>query len=183
MAAKGKPNKGHENVRKHAEESRNQSLGRLKARIAIFKRLINERKENLISMEGLPLNPTKFLEDNWLPEVTDSKEAIDPTAIKVSRATLYKKEDEFISKLNEVTNLCKAVKNPENVAKEKKASEAEIERLTIRTQNLAELNTQIEHEYQQHIEELQTRISELLEENERLESILANRSSNVTSIF
>ncbi|RZP68419.1 hypothetical protein [Vibrio vulnificus] len=177
MAARGKPNKGHENVRKHAEESRKQSLDRLKARIALFRRLINERKENLISMEGLPRNPTKFLDDGWLPEVTNLAE------IKVSRATLYKKEDEFISKLNEVTTLCKTVKEPENVAKEKKASEAEIERLTIRTQNLAELNTQIEHEYQQQIEELQTRISELLEENERLESILANRSSNVTSIF
>ncbi|MCG9576293.1 hypothetical protein L1D14_08585 [Vibrio tubiashii] len=177
MAARGKPNRGHENVRKHAEESRKQSLDRLKARIALFRRLINERKENLISMEGLPRNPTKFLDDGWLPEVTN------PAEIKVSRATLYKKEDEFISKLNEVTTLCKAVKEPENVAKEKKASEAEIERLTIRTQNLAELNTQIEHEYQQQIEELQTRISELLEENERLESILANRSSNVTSIF
>lgn len=177
MAAKGKPNKGHENVRKHAEESRNQSLGRLKARIALFKRLINERKENLISMEGLPRNPTKFLEDDWLPEATD------PADVKVSRATLYKKEDEVIAKLKEVTNLCKVVKKPEDVAKEKKDSEAEIERLIIRTQNLAEVNSQLEHEYQQQIEELKTRISELLEENERLESILANRSSNVTSMF
>ncbi|WP_417507870.1 hypothetical protein [Marinomonas gallaica] len=183
MAAKGKPNKGHENVRKHAEESRNQSLGRLKARIALFKRLIYERKENLISMEGLPRNPTKFLEDDWLPEATDPKEAIDPADVKVSRATLYKKEDEFIAKLKEVTNLCKVVKKPEDVAKEKKDLEAEIERLIIRTQNLAEVNSQLEHEYQQQIEELKTRISELLEENERLESILANRSSNVTSMF
>ncbi|EPN5213261.1 hypothetical protein ACT0HS_004486 [Vibrio parahaemolyticus] len=183
MAAKGKPNKGHDNVRKHAEESRNQSLGRLKARIALFKRLINERKENLISMEGLPRNPTKFLEDDWLPEADDSKEAIDPAAISVSRATLYKRDAEFISKRDEVINLCKLVKKPDDVAKEKKDLEAEIERLTIRTQNLAELNVQLEHEYQQQVEELQTRISELLEENERLESILANRSSNVTSMF
>ncbi|WP_407531676.1 hypothetical protein [Vibrio parahaemolyticus] len=177
MAVKGKPNKGHENVLKHAEESKNQSLGRLKARVALFGRLINERKENLISMEGLPRNPTNFLKDDWLPQ------AINPAAVKVSRATLYKNEDGFISEFNKVTNLCGVVTNPEDVAKEKKASEAEIERLTIRTQNLAELNVQLEHEYQQQIEELKARISELLEENERLESILANRSSNVTSIF
>ncbi|MFL7032182.1 hypothetical protein BCS71_01955 [Vibrio lentus] len=177
MAAKGKPNKGHENVRKHAEESRNQSLGRFKARIALFNRLINEREENLISMKGLPRDLTNFLNDNWLPE------AIDPAEVTLCRATLYKTEEDFLLEKKGLETLLKRVKKPKKVAKEKKALESEIERLTIRTQNLAELNTQIEHEYQQQIEGLQTRISELLEENERLESILANRSSNVTSIF
>lgn len=177
MAVAGKPNKGHENVLKHAEKAKDDALGRLKGRVALFKRLVLERKENLIPLKGLPTSASKFLRDEWLPEDIDGSE------VYVSRATLYKKQEEYVDKLEETKKLCEEVQQPKIVAKKLKESDDEITKLTIRITNLAEINSQLEEEYQQQISDLKTRISELLEENERLESIVVNRSCNVTSLF